>query len=117
MGEALAGFRPARRTAHRAVALADALGRVPAEPVLAPQALPGFARSTVDGFAVRAADTYGVSDGQPGYLDLVGEVRWARPPEPSTSPGRGVAIATGAPLPPGADAVVMVEHTQPPWPA
>ena len=77
--EALSGFRPGRRTAVEVVALGDALSRVPSEDVVAPAALPGFARSTVDGFAVRAADTYGVSDGLPGYLDVVGRCAWARP--------------------------------------
>ena len=112
VGEALAGFRPARRTGPERISLAECLGRVPAEPVRAPQALPGFARATVDGFAVRAADTYGVSDGQPGYLDLAGEARMGRPPDAALRPGAAIAIATGAPLPPGADAVVKVEHTQ-----
>ena len=60
---ALAGFRPARRTAIENVALAAALGRVPAADIVAPDALPGFRRSTVDGYAVRAADTYGASEG------------------------------------------------------
>ena len=70
VAETLAGFRPARRTAVEAVALAAAHGRVPAEPVRAPHDLPGFARSTVDGYAVRAADTYGASEGLPAYLDV-----------------------------------------------
>jgi molybdopterin molybdotransferase len=112
VGEALAGFRPARRTGTERVALEDCLGRIPAEPVRTPHALPGFARATVDGFAVRASDTYGVSDGQPGYLDLAGEARMGRPPEAALRPGAAIAIATGAPLPPGADAVVKIEHTQ-----
>jgi molybdopterin molybdotransferase len=117
VGEALAGFRPARRTGTERVALEEALGRVPAEPVRAPHDLPGFARATVDGFAVRAADTYGVSEGQPGYLDLAGEAPMGRPPEATLRPGAAIAIATGAPLPPGADAVVKVEHTQSTLPA
>jgi molybdopterin molybdotransferase len=112
VGEALAGFRPARRTGAERVRLEDALGRVPAETLRAPHPLPGFARATVDGFAVRAADTYGVSDGQPGYLDLAGEARMGQPPDASLRPGAAIAIATGAPLPPGADAVVKIEHTQ-----
>jgi molybdopterin molybdotransferase len=112
VGEALAGFRPERRTGTERVSLEEALGRVPTEPVRAPHPLPGFARATVDGFAVRAADTYGVSDGQPGYLDLAGEARMGRPPEAELRQGAVIAIATGAPLPPGADAVVKVEHTQ-----
>ena len=112
VSEALTGFRPARRTPVEPVALGDALGRVPAEPILAAHPLPGFARATVDGFAVRAADTYGASEGLPSYLDLAGEARMGRPPETEVRPGGAVAIATGAPLPPGADAVLKIEHTQ-----
>jgi molybdopterin molybdotransferase len=112
VSEALTGFRPERRTPVETVSLDDALGRVPAEPIAAPHALPGFARATVDGFAVRAADTYGASEGLPCYLDLTGEARMGRPPEVDVRPGTAVAIATGAPLPPGADAVLKIEHTQ-----
>jgi molybdopterin molybdotransferase len=112
VSEALTGFRPERRTPVETVSLDDALGRVPAEPIAAPHALPGFARATVDGFAVRAADTYGASEGLPSYLDLAGEARMGRPPEVDVRPGTAVAIATGAPLPPGADAVLKIEHTQ-----
>ena len=74
VAETLAGFRPARRTGIETVALAGAHGRVPAEPIRAPHDLPGFARATVDGFAVRAADTYGASEGLPSYLDVTGAV-------------------------------------------
>ena len=112
VAQALHGFRPARRTAAETVALADALHRVPAEAVTATSALPGFARATVDGFAVRAADTYGVSDGQPGYLDVTGAVAMGRAPTVAVVPGTAVAVPTGGALPQGADAVVMVEHTQ-----
>jgi molybdopterin molybdotransferase len=112
LDEALTGFRPSRRTGAERIGLDEAFGRVPAEPVVAPHALPGFARATVDGFAVRAADTYGASEGLPSYLELSGEARMGRPPEVEVRPGTAVAIATGAPLPPGADAVLMVEHTQ-----
>ena len=112
VGEALAGFRPARRTAVETVALAQAHGRVPAEPVHAPHDLPGFARSTVDGYAVRAADTYGASEGLPSYLEVTGAVAMGRAPEDAVAPGIAVAIPTGGVIPDGADAVVMVEHTQ-----
>jgi molybdopterin molybdotransferase len=112
LDEALTGFRPSRRTGIERIGLESALGRVPADPVTAPHALPGFARATVDGFAVRAADTYGASEGLPSYLELVGEASMGRPPELEVRPGTAVAIATGAPLPPGADAVLMLEHTQ-----
>jgi molybdopterin molybdotransferase len=112
VAETLTGFRPEHRTPVETVAIDDALGRVPAEPLSAAHALPGFARATVDGFAVRAADTYGASEGLPSYLDLAGEVAMGRAPEAEARPGTAVAIATGAPLPPGADAVLKLEHTQ-----
>jgi molybdopterin molybdotransferase len=111
VADALAGFRPARRTAAERVALADALGRVPAEPIAARAPLPGFARATVDGYAVRAADTYGASEGLPSYLEVRGAVRMGAAPEVDVDAGGAVAIPTGGALPPGADAVVMVEHT------
>lgn len=91
--------------------LADALHRIPVAPVTAPHALPGFARSTVDGYAVRAADTYGVSEGLPGYLDVAGVVSMGAEPEVAVGPGTAVTMPTGGVLPPGADAVVMVEYT------
>ena len=111
MAQALAGFRPRRRTAVETIPLADALRRVPAEPVTAPHPLPGFARSTVDGYAVRAADTYGVSEGLPGYLTVTGAVRMGTEPDVSVGPGAAVAMPTGGAMPPGADAVVMIEYT------
>jgi len=111
VAEALAGFRPARRTVVERVPLAQAPHRVPAADVTAPAPLPGFARSTVDGYAVRAADTYGASEGLPSYLDLAGAVRMGRAPEVTVRAGGCVAMPTGGVLPPGADAVVMIEYT------
>jgi molybdopterin molybdotransferase len=111
VAEALAGFRPGRRTAAETIPLAEALRRVPAEPVTAPHELPGFARSTVDGYAVRAADTYGVSEGLPGYLTVTGVVRMGAEPDVAVGPGGAVAMPTGGAMPPGADAVVMIEYT------
>ncbi|MGE5223697.1 MAG: gephyrin-like molybdotransferase Glp [Omnitrophica WOR_2 bacterium] len=89
-----------------------ALGRVTAEPVYAPQPLPSFMRSTVDGFAVRAADTYGASEGIPAYLRLAGEVPMGKPAGTRLGTGKCALIHTGGMLPEGADAVVMVEYTQ-----
>ena len=109
--EALAGFSPALRTPTQTVALAEALGRVPTCDVIAPGPLPGFARSTVDGYAVRAADTYGASEGLPCYLDVVGAVRMGRQPDVTVTAGAAVEMPTGGVLPAGADAVVMVEYT------
>jgi len=91
--------------------LAKALGRVPACDVIAPGSLPGFARSTVDGYAVRAADTYGASEGLPSSLDLVGAVLMGVAPDVTVTVGTAVEMPTGGVLPAGADAVVMVECT------
>jgi len=111
VAEALAGFRPARRTPPETVPVTAAHGRVPAHPVTAPRSLPGFARSTVDGYAVRAADTYGVSEGLPGYLQVTGAVLMGAEPTVAVTPSAAVAMPTGGVLPPGADAVVMIEYT------
>lgn len=94
------------------VETAAALGRVTASPVTAPEPLPPFPRSTVDGYAVRAADTYGASDSLPAYLALIGEVPMGSRPSFSLQPGQAAVIHTGGMLPPEADAVVMLEHTQ-----
>jgi len=112
VAEALASLPGGPGTAAERVGLADALGRVPVDDVVAQQALPGFARSTVDGFAVRAADTYGVSEGLPSYLDLVGAVAMGTAPGVAVRPGTAAPMPTGGVMPDGADAVVMVEHTQ-----
>jgi molybdopterin molybdotransferase len=111
VSDALAGFRPPRRTAVESVPLSAALGRVPAADLVASDALPGFARSTVDGYAVHAADTYGASEGLPTYLDLAGAVRMGVAPDLAVPRGGCVAVPTGAALPEGADAVVMAEYT------
>lgn len=111
VAEAASGFRPRRRTTVETIPLAEALRRVPAGPVTAPHPLPGFARSTVDGYAVRAADTYGVSEGLPGYLTVTGAVLMGTEPDVTVTPGTAVAMPTGGALPAGADAVVMIEYT------
>ena len=105
VAEALAGFRPGRRTRTESVPLPLALRRVPGAPVTAPHPLPGFPRSTVDGYAVRAADTYGVSEGLPGYLTVTGAVSMGAAPEEAVTPGNAIAMPTGGVIPPGADAV------------
>lgn len=95
------------------VETAAALGRVTAAPVHAPHPLPPFPRSTVDGYAVRAADTHGASESLPAYLALAGEIPMGAEPGFSLTPGACALIHTGGMLPEGADAVVMVENTQP----
>lgn len=90
----------------------NALDRVTFAPVVAAQPLPAFPRSTVDGFALRAADTYGCSESLPAYLLLAGEVPMGAAAGLSLKPGQCALIHTGGMLPSGADAVVMVEYTQ-----
>jgi putative molybdopterin biosynthesis protein len=94
--------------------LADALGAVLAEDVMAPIDVPPFDRSNVDGFAVRSADLGAASEVAPVRLALNGEtIACGTAPTLQVAVGSATPIATGGPLPRGADAVVMVEHTQP----
>ncbi len=89
-----------------------ACGRVTVSPTLAPHPLPAFPRSAMDGYAVRAADTYGASESLPAYLDLAAEVPMGAAPDFRLAPAQCALIHTGGMLPEGADAVVMVENTQ-----
>ena len=91
---------------------ADGLGRVLFSPILAGYPLPSFRRSTVDGFAVRAEDTFGASESLPAYLPLVGEVPMGAAPEFHLKKGWCATIHTGGMLPEDANAVIMIEHTQ-----
>jgi molybdopterin molybdotransferase len=111
VSEALTGFRPGHVTPVETVSLGDAFGRVPETEVVAAEALPGFDRSSVDGYAVRAGDTYGASESIPGYLRVVGSVRMGAAASDEVRPGTAVAIPTGGMLPAGSDAIVMIEHT------
>jgi molybdopterin molybdotransferase len=103
--------RPAPPPAAETVPVPEALGRVLAEDVLSPIDLPEFDRSVVDGFAVRAADTFGASSGLPAYLRVGGEVLMGQGTDLTLGIGETARIATGGMLPEGADAVVMVEYT------
>ncbi len=95
------------------VPLADALARVLAADVVAAVDAPPFDRANVDGFAVRAADTLGASDAAPKVLQLNAEVvSCGHEPTLELAPGTATAIATGGVIPRGADAVVMIEHTE-----
>ena len=93
------------------VDLAAASGRVLAEAVPAPEAVPAFPRATMDGYAVRARDTFGAGVGAPQYLEIKGEVPMAAAPAQPVGQGETLRVPTGAMLPSGADAVVMVEYT------
>lgn len=101
---------PLSATEH--ISVERALGRVVATAPTSPHALPTFVRSTMDGYAVRAADTFGATQSLPAYLDVVGSVHMGSVPSFSVGKGQAAEIHTGAMLPDGADAVVMVEKTQ-----
>lgn len=94
------------------VAADSALGRVFARDTVAPEDLPGFDRSQMDGYAVCAADTFGASEGLAAYLELAGEVPMGSAGPLAVRPGQALGISTGGLVPEGADAVVMVENTE-----
>jgi len=91
------------------VPLGEALGRVLAEDITSPIDVPPFDRATVDGYAVRAEDTFMASESEPVRLKVVGEINAGDVPELELKPGESVYISTGAPLPKGADAVIQFE--------
>jgi putative molybdopterin biosynthesis protein len=93
------------------VSLTAARGRILAERVDAAIDVPGFDRASVDGYAVRATDTFGAGEADPATLELAGTVHAGEEPTVTVDPETAVEISTGAVLPPGADAVVMVERT------
>jgi molybdopterin molybdotransferase len=97
----------------RRVPTAGALGLVLAGDVVAAEAVPPFANSAMDGYAVRAADTAGAGPGSPVTLPVVAEVAAGHPAGRALAAGEAMRIFTGAPVPEGADAVVMVERTAP----
>jgi molybdopterin molybdotransferase len=92
------------------VSLEHAVGRVLAVDVSAPVSVPGFARASMDGYAVRGEETFGASNYNSLSFRLIGDSMPGRPFAGTVQPGQAVRIMTGAPLPPGADAVVMAEH-------
>jgi len=95
------------------VSLSEAYNRVLADAVVSPHNIPPFDRSTVDGYAVKAADTFGAEEAHPVTLRLVGKVIVGEATKVMVQRGTLAEIVTGAPIPGGADAVVMVEYTEP----
>lgn len=95
------------------VSLENVFGRRLACDFYAPENLPGFRRSTMDGYAVHARDIFGASETNPALLTITGSCSMGKMPDFSLDVGYAAPILTGAPLPAGADAVVMVEHTRP----
>jgi molybdenum cofactor synthesis domain-containing protein len=96
------------------VPLSDARGRILAERVDAGLDVPGFDRASVDGYAVRGRDTFGADEADPVEFDLIGTVHAGAAPEVTVGEGEAAEISTGAVMPDGADAVVMVERTEAP---
>jgi len=105
--EILKGFSP---VGEETLFLGDALNRVLSKEIIAEEDLPEFSRSSMDGYAVRARDTFGASETLPAFLDMTGEVLMGRVPAGSVSPGKAIRISTGGMMPDGADAVVMLEY-------
>ena len=105
----LAGCRPLPVVE---LALDDALGTVLAVDVVAGEAVPPFANTAMDGDAVRAGDTCGASDANPVVLNVTATLAAGAAPTRPVGPGEAIRIMTGAPVPDGADAIVMVEVTE-----
>jgi molybdopterin molybdotransferase len=103
---------PDRKLDTEPVPTENALGRVLRTDFCAPHPLPPFPRTTVDGFAVRAADTFGASSTLPAYLTVIGEISMGTQADLHLNPGEAALVHTGGMIPVGADAVVMVEDTQ-----
>jgi molybdopterin molybdotransferase len=99
------------RLSSQRIPLEASLNRILAKDLLAPEDLPEQARSTVDGFAVRAEDTFGASEANPALLALTATVPMGVMPDFDIHPGQAAQISTGGFLPRGTDAVVMIEYT------
>jgi len=101
-----------RETVAETVPVREALGRVLSSDIIAAEYVPGFDRSTVDGYAVIASDTFGSSASMPSVLNLKGEILMGQAAAGEIVSGICVAVSTGGDLPEGADAVVMIEQTE-----
>ncbi|MBE3555398.1 MAG: molybdopterin molybdenumtransferase MoeA, partial [Thermicanus sp.] len=92
--------------------LLEALNKVLAEDIVAGEDVPAFTRSTVDGYAVRAKETFGASDSLPIFLDLVGRIEMGQESREICNEGEAYYVPTGGMLPEGCDSVVMIEHAE-----
>ena len=114
VGDALrrldAHWRPSPQS--ETIATADALDRILASDIASPEQVPAFRKSTVDGYALRAADTFGASQSLPAFLQVGGELTMGEAPALDVGVGEALLIHTGGMLPGNADAVVMIEHSQ-----
>lgn len=103
-------FKPLNK--NELVNLKDASGRILAEDIISKEFIPNFSRSTVDGFAVNASDTFGCSEAIPAILTLQGKIKMGDPADEKLCKGCCFDVPTGGALPEGADAVVMLEYTE-----
>lgn len=110
--EILSQYAPFKRPPEVNLPLEHAYDMVLSRDIVSPEDLPSFARSTVDGFAVNAADTFGATEGVPAYLTIKSEIMMGEQPDFVLRKGEIAKIATGGMLPEGADAVLMLEYTQ-----
>lgn len=101
-----------KRLKKEKISLEEALGRVLAEDIVSAENIPSFNRSTVDGYAVNSSDTGCASDGIPVFLNVVEEVQMGKASGSTIRTGSCAYVPTGGMLPPGADAVVMIEYTE-----
>lgn len=104
-------FKP-EPTSVEEVRISDAIGRTLAQDVTSQIDVPGFDRAAMDGYAVVAEDTFGADDDGPKRLQIVGRCEAGQQPSTSTKRGEAIEVSTGAPVPRGASAVVMVEYTR-----
>lgn len=95
------------------VSIENSLSRILAEDIYSGEDLPGFDRSSVDGYAVISSDTFGASETMPLYLEVAGEIRMGETVKVKLEKGKAMKIPTGGMLPEGSDAVIMIEHTAP----
>ena len=91
----------------------DSLGRVLSRDIISPEDLPGYSRSSMDGFAVVSSDTFGAKENNPAYLNVNCEILMGEEPSFKLQKGEAAKISTGGMMPQGADAVLMLEHAQP----
>ena len=105
--EIIRGFGPLD---HESVSIERATGRVLAADLISPEDLPSFPRSSMDGYAVRAKDTFGATESLPALVEVKGEVLMGKRPTVKLGQGEAAKISTGGMLPDGADAVVMIEY-------
>jgi len=105
--ELVQGFAP---VGEEIVPLDKAFGRVLRKDIISPEDLPGFPRTSVDGYAIRAKDSFGAAESLPALLEIAGEVGMGQVPSMTVAAGQAVKISTGGMVPKGADSVVMVEY-------